>query len=85
MRKAQSNFVDEIDMRVGAALKRIRKQNKYELEYVSAVSGVSVEEIVFLESGLTNFSASTLYRIAKALKTPINALFDDVTAANENA
>ena len=83
MQEVQKKFVDNIDAHVGAALKRIRKDSRYELEYVSAVSGLSIQEIAFLESGRESFSASSLFRIANALNTPINVLFDGVSDSYE--
>lgn len=66
---------DPIDVHVGAVLRAQRLHMRMSLADLADMVGVAYQQVQKYETGRNRVSASTLYRIAKILRTPIEAFF----------
>ena len=67
---------DPIDVAVGAKIRLRRKQLGVSQKTLADAVGVTFQQVQKYENGANRVSASSLARVAKALKMPVAALFD---------
>lgn len=60
----------------GKRIKEIRTQQKITQEELSFISGVSRSHIGMIEKGLRDISLTCIFKLSRALNTPINQIFD---------
>jgi transcriptional regulator with XRE-family HTH domain len=64
--------MDNMNSKIGENLKKIRKNRNLTMDVLSKESDVSKSMISEIERGIRNPSITTLWKIANALKTPLN-------------
>lgn len=69
--RPQRDAPDEMDVYVGAQLKRLRKRFKITQGQLAEALGVTFQQIQKYESGANRMAASTLSRAAMALKCSV--------------
>jgi transcriptional regulator with XRE-family HTH domain len=67
---------DPIDVHVGKRLKLRRNMLKMSQDQLANLVGVTFQQIQKYENGTNRISASRLFKIAKALDTPISFFFE---------
>jgi len=75
-RKTTVEGPDPIDSYVGGRVRLHRTLAGWSQERLGKAIGCSYQQLQKYESGTNRLSASTLYRVAKALRVPVNSLFD---------
>ncbi|UWQ35678.1 helix-turn-helix domain-containing protein (plasmid) [Leisingera sp. M527] len=60
---------------LGQSIRSIRKTKGLSLTQLAQLTGASVSALSTIETGTRDARASTLYRIAKALRVPVAELF----------
>ncbi|MDP3750042.1 MAG: helix-turn-helix transcriptional regulator [Phenylobacterium sp.] len=65
-----------VDLHVGRRVRGRRKLLRMSLENLAGDIGVAYQQLQKYELGHNRISASTLYRIAEALQTPIDYFYD---------
>lgn len=63
--------------RIGQKIKKLRKEQSIRQYALARKCNFEKASLSRIESGKTNTSAVTLWRISKALKVPIAILFED--------
>ncbi|AHD02093.1 helix-turn-helix domain-containing protein [Leisingera methylohalidivorans] len=63
-------------IRLGQSIRSIRKDKGLSLTQLAQLTGASVSALSTIETGTRDARASTLYRIAKALRVPAAELFE---------
>jgi transcriptional regulator with XRE-family HTH domain len=77
-REAEEGMItDPIDTHIGEVLRALRKQRGMNQSQLGAAGGVSYQQIQKYENGRSRIPASMLYKLAKALDTPIADFFPD--------
>ena len=56
--------IDNLDIRIGCVLKRVRKSSKLSQTEVGYILNVSAQQVAKYETGKNKISASNLYRLA---------------------
>lgn len=79
------NAADEISRSVGSSLREIRRSKGLTLDELSAVTGFTKGYLSKVETGRNAPPIATLARIAKALKTEVAALLQDVGHTSSEA
>jgi len=74
-----------VDLHVGRRLRGRRKLLKVSLETLAEAIGVAYQQLQKYELGRNRISASTLYRIAAALQTPIDYFYEGLPAPAHKA
>ncbi|GAE30517.1 helix-turn-helix domain-containing protein [Alkalihalobacillus hemicellulosilyticus] len=69
--------MDDINVRIAAKLKSIRKSKGFSLEQASNVTGVSKAMLGQIERGLSNPTVSVLWKIANGLKVSFSSFFEE--------
>ncbi|AWN65235.1 XRE family transcriptional regulator [Lactococcus lactis subsp. lactis] len=64
-----------LEIKIGNQLKLYRELQKYSLEEVSELTGVSIPSLSNIERGNTSPSINTLWKISKGLSLPISYFF----------
>ena len=68
-------ITDPIDVEIAAKLRALGKERHMTQSDLAAAAGVTFQQIQKYEKGANRFSASRLYRLAKALDTPVADFF----------
>lgn len=79
-KKTKSNRIKVLDQEgldaFAFKLREIRKKKNYSQEQLALESGLSTSQIGRLETGTTNATISTIFRIARTLDVNVGDLFD---------
>lgn len=70
------HLIHPIDLHVGARVRTRRKFMGLSQETLATALGLTFQQVQKYERGSNRISASKLYEIAKALKVPVDYLFD---------
>ncbi|MCL2573061.1 MAG: helix-turn-helix domain-containing protein [Defluviitaleaceae bacterium] len=68
----------QLDKAIGANIRRIRKEAGYSTAEIAAIVGYVSTYINQMENGSSGISAQNIYKVANALKVPIDALYEGV-------
>jgi transcriptional regulator with XRE-family HTH domain len=68
-------ITDPIDVEIAAKLRALRKERGLSQTALGAAAGVTFQQIQKYETGANRVSASRLYKLAKALDTPVADFF----------
>ncbi len=71
--------MENINVKIGENLKKIRKSRGLTIDSLSSDSGVSKSMISEIERGIRNSSIAILWKLASTLKIPLNYFFKDDT------
>jgi len=66
----------EVQVRIGAAIRRRRRAVEVTLLELARYCGVSFQQVQKYESGACSISAAQLWTMAQALEVPINYFYD---------
>jgi transcriptional regulator with XRE-family HTH domain len=80
--KSAPEPIDPIDLRIGKRMKFRRNFMGLTQETLAREIGVSFQQIQKYESGQNKISASKLYHLSLALKSPVSFFFEDETQAS---
>ena len=69
--------MDKLNSIISVNLRRIREEQKYSLDKVSKLTGVSKSMLGQIERGESNPTITTVWKIAKGLKVSFNSLLDE--------
>lgn len=67
--------IDNLDIRIGHNLRKLRKFNKLTQKEVGYILNVSAQQITKYETGKNRISASNLYKLADYYNKEINLFF----------
>ena len=59
-------------------VRRLRESLKWTQEQAAEASGIAVRHFQKIEAGDVNVTVATLVRVAKALRVPVKALFEEM-------
>lgn len=68
---------DPMDRTVGANIRRIRQAKGVSQEKLGASIGVTFQQVQKIEKGLNRIAAGRLYKVSKALGTPVQEFFGE--------
>lgn len=85
MAARKSSGIDQIDIQVGANIKRRRRYLGMSQTAMGDMLGVSFQQIQKYENGKNRVSASMLHKIADVLGVPVASLFPSRTPAAQQA
>src|SRR5580658_2657112 len=74
-----------VDLHVGARIRMRRRMNGVSLERLADALGLTFQQVQKYERGANRVSASKLYEIAAALKTPVAYFFDGLASTSGEA
>ena len=72
--------VEQIDLAVGANVRRLREAVGTSLEQLAGVGGLTKAELVLAEAGDRRLRASELFQLAQALDVPPSRFFKDLAS-----
>lgn len=74
---AVDSLPDQMDLKIGERLRRLRAQQQVTQKTLGDACGVSFQQIQKYERGISRIPAGNLLKLAQALKIPISAFFDN--------
>ncbi|ALC80647.1 MULTISPECIES: helix-turn-helix domain-containing protein [Bacillus] len=69
--------MEDIQLKIAANLKRLRKERNYTFDQLSALTGVSKGMLAQIERGTSSPTVSTLWKIANGLKVSFSSILED--------
>lgn len=83
-RRGRYDFMNELNIEVGARITELRKQRGYTREKLSELADVSVQFLADIEKGRKSMTVATLKRVAAALLVPTDYIVNGTTETGDN-
>ncbi|MDP3749288.1 MAG: helix-turn-helix transcriptional regulator [Phenylobacterium sp.] len=75
----------QLDLHLGLRVRARRKEAGLSLEALATDLGIAYQQVQKYETGANRISASTLYEIARALRTPVTYFYAGLPSAGEHS